>query len=445
MELILPFSFNDFPEDVQIRILSFLNPWELELFARTSTRFLALCRDDERLWFLKCRRRWGSQTQIQNWGGRKISYRHLYHLLEKYENLIGFWHLDDYMTISQSLSPSLVCFEWGSFYITGYMISPSKCGGYGVTKKPFLWITATSNGKGLNYLDTSGSVSLTEKDMSRLDSEKLRSELILVDTELSVGSYFYLSVWENPQFFEFRKRLSTRNGREEYESVYKSPPDGLMTQIYETLGSKLSVTGGKKSKRERTGERQREREKWRRVLLWDSKQFQKLTEYSPAPSRPLQGLWKGICPDRSLNLYLVSYREEWGLFYCKKVDGSCTLDTYRDTVFTASCSASIQYPFSTEEESTYNTRVHVRPRVEANQAGQNHATISSDHHNVLRIFYAHSGYNPYPSSSSGNSDDIDGRIWLYADGTFGFGFLRDDCIVDMRPVIENGRLLDTMV
>lgn len=65
--------------------------------------------------------------------------------------------------------------------------------------------------------------------------------------------------------------------------------------------------------------------------------------------------------------------------------------------------------------------------MEDNQDG--HINVTSSDHDVLRIFYAHSGYNSNPSS-----DDADGRIWYYADGTFGFGFLRDDCIVDLKPL-----------
>ncbi|XP_073126408.1 F-box protein At3g12350-like [Henckelia pumila] len=414
MEFVLPFAFSDFPEDVQIRILSFLDPSELESFARTSTTSLALCRDDERLWFLKCGRRWGSQTQIKNWGGRKISYRHLYHLLEKYENLIGFWFLDYYSTISPSLSTFLVCFEWGSFYITGYRVSPSKSGGYGVTKKPFLWITATSNGKGLNYLDTDGRVSLTDKDLLREDSEKLRGELILVDIQFALNCH--LLMWENPQFFEFRRRLSTRV---EYESVYGCPPDRLMAQICGILGGKHSLTRDTTSKKERR----------QRVQTWDSQHFRKAID-SPTPSRPLQGLWKGVSPNGSLNLYWVSYREVIDYILCENVGGSSKIESYE--AFRALSTVFMESPYPPEEESRYSSRVHVRPP----------RAIHSDDHDLWGIFYADSSCNSNPSYLSGNMDDADGRIWVYTNGTFGFGFLRDDFIVDLKPVVKNGCLLD---
>ncbi|XP_073136209.1 F-box protein At3g12350-like [Henckelia pumila] len=430
MDSSLPFSFSNFPEDVQIRILSFLNPRELESLARISTRFLALCRDDERLWYLKCSRRWGSHTQIKKW---KISYRLLYHFLENYENLIGFWQTEPYSTMSPPQSPSsMALFEWGSFYITGYRILLSK---HGVTKKPFLWITATSDGKAMSYLDTDGRFSLTEKDLLKEDSEKLRGGGLILVNVTFCGDEF-LGLGEIPEYFEFRRRSSTLVEYEN-ESVYRSPPDELMTQIHRTLANKISVTGGDPtSRRARKKGRQREREKWRRVPGWARQSFRKITECCPTPFRPLQGLWKGMGPDGSLNLYLVCYREEWNIILCEKVEGSSTeLEAYRDIVFTASYTAFIESPYSAEEESMYNSRVHLR---QANQAGHIDV-ISSD---VLRIFYVHSDYNPYPSE---NSDDADGRIWIYADGTFGFGFLRDDCIVDLKPMTKNGCLLDIMM
>lgn len=134
------------------------------------------------------------------------------------------------------------------------------------------------------------------------------------------------------------------------------------------------------------------------------------------------------------------YGEEPIKIFCEKVEDSSTeVEFYRrDIVFTASCTAFIESPYSADEESAYNARVHLRPRVEANQDG--HINVTSSHHDVLRIFYAHSVY-----TSNLSSDDADGRIWVYADGTFGFGFLRDDFIVDLKPMVKNGHLLDVMI
>ncbi|XP_075516880.1 F-box protein At3g12350-like [Primulina tabacum] len=434
MEPILPLSFIDFPEDVQLCVISFLHQLELEAFASTSKKYFDLCNNDERLWFLKCSHRWGSQTQIKNWGGGKISYRNLFRLLNQYENLIGCW-IYDYISAGYS---KLVLFEWGPFYITGNRVLPSQHRGYDVIKKPFLWITATSDGQTLNFLDRDETLSLTEKDLFREDSEKLRgTELILVDIDLLDNRCLWLR--ENRQFSEFRKLVHAGNGREEYEIVYRSPPDGLMAQIKEILASKAGVGDIPLSKKERRTERQREREKQRDVRRWRSQRFQKLTNHSPTPSRQLQGLWKGIGPDKMLNLYLVSYGERFDSIYGEIVGNSSRFLIAHDSVFTSRASAFTESPISSEEEHTYSTRTHLRPIVISNQAEQDRsaAPFGDEYLDVLRMFYAIS-----PLFSYHGFDD--GRIWLYADGTFGFGFLGGNCIVDLKPLLKNGHLLDAI-
>ncbi|XP_073135257.1 F-box protein At3g12350-like [Henckelia pumila] len=422
---ILPLPFSDFPEDVQLCIISFLRRSELEAFAATSKKYFHLCNNDERLWFLKCSRRWGSRTQIHNWGGGKISYRNLFRLLNQYESLIGIWSYD-YICVGYS---KLVLFEWGPFYITGNRVFPSQNRGYNVIKKPFLWITLTSDGQTLNYLDRNETLPLTDKDLFREDSEKLRGgELILVDIDLSEDRCLWLR--ENRLFSEFRKLLHAGNGLEDqYEIVYKSPPDGLMAQMKKILASKaINVPDIRLSKKERRTERRREREKQRRVGRWRSQRFQKITDHSPTPSRPLQGLWKGIGHDRMLNLYLVSYGECSDNIYGEVVGNSSRFLISHDAVFTARTTAFTESPMSSEEEHTYNTRAHLRPIAKSNQA-------ELEYLDVLRMFYAIS-----PMFSYHGFDD--GRVWLYADGTFGFGFSGDNYIVDLKPLLKNGHLLD---
>ncbi|XP_073134615.1 F-box protein At3g12350-like [Henckelia pumila] len=431
-----PFSFSDFPEDVQLCILSYLHQSDLEEFARTSKKSFALCNDDERLWFLKCTRRWGSQTRIQRWGGGgggKISYKNLFRFLDQHECLIGFWRSDH----EARSSPPLVLFEWGSFYIVGYHILPPKRGGCGLSKKPFLWITASSNGKALNYLDMNGTLSLSDKDLFRQDSEKLRAtELIVADIDLHGNGYLLIS--ENPRFLAFRQRLSTGNDMAEFEEVYRSPPDGLMAQIYRTLAKKVKVTGTTTSKKEMKRIRKREKEKLRlSVLPWESEHFEKIIDCSPSPSRPLQGLWKGIGANRRLNLYLVSYHEEWEEISCEIVGSFFSTDPspFRGMVISASITAFLESPFSYEEMNMYKSRSHLCSPARSDPA-------SSD---VLRIFYADSGLGPLVPNLSENPEDGDGRVWLYADGSFGFGFRRHDYILDLEPMVKNGHFLDTYI
>ncbi|KAB2628638.1 F-box protein [Pyrus ussuriensis x Pyrus communis] len=65
--------FSDFPEDVQLCIISFLTPPEVASFAYTSKRFVSLCKSDDKLLFNMCDCRWGSKTQIKKWGNGKIT------------------------------------------------------------------------------------------------------------------------------------------------------------------------------------------------------------------------------------------------------------------------------------------------------------------------------------------------------------------------------------
>lgn len=42
-----------------------------------------------------------------------------------------------------------------------------------------------------------------------------------------------------------------------------------------------------------------------------------------------------------------------------------------------------------------------------------------------------------------NPRHVEGRIWQYSDGTFGFGFLSDNFIIDLKHIAWNSQLLET--
>lgn len=66
---------------------------------------------------------------------------------------------------------------------------------------------------------------------------------------------------------------------------------------------------------------------------------------------------------------------------------------------------------------------------------------------VSRILDINSSYDlviPDLAGASANPRDVEGRIWLYENGTFGFGFLRNHFIVDLKYIAEHGHLLDTI-
>lgn len=53
------------------------------------------------------------------------------------------------------------------------------------------------------------------------------------------------------------------------------------------------------------------------------------------------------------------------------------------------------------------------------------------------MLYMNSSYNLVLPGEAGNGSAIlrgEGRVWLYEDGTFGFGFVRDQFIIDLKRV-----------
>ncbi|KAL3812315.1 hypothetical protein ACJIZ3_013583 [Penstemon smallii] len=433
-------SFNDFPEDVQLCILSFLHSSELSAFASTSKRFLSLCRHDHRLWYAMCHRRWGSKTQINKWGSGKISYKHLYRILNEYDNLIGFWRrCGDSDSNSNSSSAPLVFFEWGPICITGSRISPSRNSGYGVMKKPFIYISVTSNGEEVTYLDPDGKFTMIPNLKEDLIGElgALESELIRVN--VSFMGKFHVVVEENSGFYGFTRVVSSPGSvrGEEFENVYGSPPDRIMSEIYQYFANRTSPGGNGASRRQR----RREKEKQGRMKRWETQHFVKIVNCSPNPGRPLQGLWKGICDDMSLDFYLVSYDDIGGIA-CRKVGDSSKPLSYHAPVFWTSSTTFIESPFSHEEDRLYNCRLHLQPPDEAEVNRDR-----SDNRTASRMLFINSSYDlviPDLDGNALNPRHVEGRIWQYRNGTFGFGFLKDNYIIDMKHIAKDGHLLDTI-
>ncbi|KAK1412992.1 hypothetical protein QVD17_34659 [Tagetes erecta] len=428
IETILQFS--DFPEDVQLCILSFLTPSQISSFASTSKRFFSLCRNDSKLWFTLCHRRWGSKTQITKWGSGNITFKHLYKTLHHYDNLIGFWRLSSNQShvktpnLVHNKPPALVFFEWGQSFITGSRVSPSLTGGYDVIKSPFLWMGISPKGEVVNFLQPNESISL------RIDPGLCSGdELVSVDVNHLGECHIII---EERVAFGF-----SRNGNVMNEDVIGiesgSPPDRVTSEIYQHFANRTSPGG------ERSWRRQRRREKEKHGnKKWDSEHFIKIVNYTPTASRPLQGLWKGICEDANLDFYLVAYDDIGGIA-CRRIGDSCKPFSSYSPVFWTSNTTFVESPFSSEEEHIYETRAHLLPPGEI---------ICSQMESVSRILYINSSYDlvipGLTGPNSANPHQVEGRIWEYGDGTFGFGFLRDSHIIDLKHIAVDGCLLDAM-
>ncbi|CAI0464547.1 unnamed protein product [Linum tenue] len=439
-----PYSFADFPEDVQLCILSFLNPIEIANFACTSKRFGPLCQNDSKLWYALCDRRWGSKTQIGKWGEGKISYKLLYKTLNKWENLIGFWRRcgQSQQKVNPAAAaagvakpPGLVFFEWGPSFLRGSRVSPSQNGTYGVLKSPFLIMGISAEGQIANYLDPEG--------QNGADCELGSPETDSIHVNVNFIGDFHFSVEEDESFANRRSSNgeNARSGGDDsgddvgssngFESG--SPPASLpeMVEMYQYYANRSSPGADRSLRRQRRRGKERQFRK-----RWETEHYLKIVDCFPTQSRPLQGIWKGICEEMKLEFYLVEY-DGVGISCRRLGDLSERLSSCMP-VFWTSNPTFIDSPLSPEELHVYDSRIHIRPPPDETYV---------DDEVVMRVMYINSSFDlviPGLEGSAANPWRVEGRIWQYKSGAFGFGFLRDNFVVDLKHIAQNGCLLDTM-
>lgn len=147
---------------------------------------------------------------------------------------------------------------------------------------------------------------------------------------------------------------------------------------------------------------------------------------------------QGIYDDINLDFYLVAY--DIGGIICRRVGdlSSCSAAP----VFWTSNATLIESPFSVEEEYIYDSRIHHHSPAEAN-----HTHCQSPSSMVSHIMHINSSYDLVIRDSAGsfaNPRQGEGRIWHYHNGTFGFGFLWDNFIIDLKHMVLDGCLLDAV-
>ncbi|KAK6938570.1 F-box domain [Dillenia turbinata] len=453
-------SFSDFPEDVQLCVLSFLTPSEIAAFSCTSKRFVSLCQSESKLWYSLCDRRFNSKTHIKKWGSGRINFKLLYKTLSYYENLIGFWRRSGCVRASNGVVslPPLIFFEWGSSFISGSRVSPSKDGSFSVVKSPFLWLGLNPDGESVNLLDPDCKfeflgdferLGVPENDLVPVNVNFMGNTHIVVEENLSFACSSNSGSPE-PKRIGFHRSSSSSNVRIEDFSVAEdgisvvdtvspgSLPDRWMEEMYQHFANRTSPGADRVSRRQRRREKERQGRR-----KWEPEHFVKIVNCSPTASRPLQGLWKGICEDMNLDFYLVAYDDIGGVA-CRRVGDSSPFSGY-SPVFWTSDATFVEPPFSPDEEYLYGSRIHLQPPAPVNcPLGRVRVTDSEE---VSRILLINSSYDliiPDLAGTTANPWHAEGRIWQYHNGTFGFGFLRNNFIIDLKHIAENGRLLDIM-
>ncbi|XP_019096141.1 PREDICTED: F-box protein At3g12350-like isoform X1 [Camelina sativa] len=411
----LPFC--EIPEDLQLRILSFLTPTEISSFACTSKRFASLCQEDGKIWHAMCNRRWGKKTKIQKWGNGQVAYRLLYKTLKGLDNLIGFWRLCGRANPAAS-SPPLVFFDWGPSFVLGSRVLSTGDDTYQVKKTPFLLMGISPEGRSENFLDLGGGGC----NLRSWDDFEASSSGDLVPVDVNFMGNGHIMVEENRNNF----REEQKSSGDESDDVISSPD---FSEMYTQFANKTSPGGERRRQRRKEKERQASRTKW------EPEHFIKVADCSPTPTKPLQGLWKGFCEGRNMELYLVKYDEVGGII-CRKVE-DLSLSRHTPPVFWTPNHLVIRSPFSAEEELLLNSRIHVSPLAEV-------------HENVVSgMLYMKSSYDMVLQGEAGNGNGFlrgEGRVWLYENGTFSFGFLRDQFIIDLKHVaLEDGCLADELV
>ncbi|CAN0873309.1 F-box protein At3g12350 [Linum grandiflorum] len=427
-----PYSFADFPEDVLLCILSFLHPIEISNFASTSKRFVPICHPESKLWYALCDRRWGSKTQIRKWGNGKISYKLLYKTLNKWENLIGFWRRcgQSQQKVNAGLPkpPGLVFFEWGPSFVRGSRVSPSENGTYSVIKSAFIFMGISTEGQILNYLDPEGK---SENWIPGGLNGESESDLVNVNVNFIGDVHFSLEEEDGN-----RRRSSSGEESGEDAGLESGSPTGSLPEMYQYYANRSSPVG------ERSLRRQRRREKQRQVRKrWETEHYLKIVDCSPTPSRPLQGLWKGLCDEMKLEFYLVEY-DGVGIS-CRRLGDLSERLTSCMPVFWTSNPTFIDSPFSPEELKVFDTRIHIRPPPDETYING----IGVDDEVVVRVMYINSSFDlviPGLEGSAANPWRVEGRIWQYKSEAFGFGFLRDNFIVDMKHIARDASLLDAI-
>ncbi|KAK8458387.1 hypothetical protein SEVIR_3G368700v4 [Setaria viridis] len=297
--------------------------------------------------------------------------RRLLRSLHRLRRLRGLWRrLPSSSTNSHSQPPSLATFEWAAApraTLAASLLAPSTRGG-GVSMSPFVTLSIADSG------DTVAAAAAAAGDVP-VCVNFVGNNHIVVEAAAAAGE------------------------DEEVEMVSGSPPE----EMYAHFANRRSPGAG----------RRRRAKHGRRGAFMEPEHFVRIADAEPTQARPIQGLWKGICEDRTPEFYLVAYDDIGGVTCRRFSDTRGQNSGYSPVFWTAG--------------------------VTSNHACSENRVISR----ILCINSSHDVVDPHLSTPLDDARSVEGRIWLYEDGTFGFGFIGSNSVIDLRHVSSAGCILDT--
>uniref|UniRef100_A0A0E0MMW0 F-box domain-containing protein n=1 Tax=Oryza punctata TaxID=4537 RepID=A0A0E0MMW0_ORYPU len=202
------------------------------------------------------------------------------------------------------------------------------------------------------------------------------------------------------------------------------------------------------------GRKRRSKQGRRRGRAMEAEHFVRIADAEPTEARPLQGLWKfrnmekshlatpksfwGISESRTLEFYLVTYDDIGGIT-CRQVSDTRGQNSGFTPIFWTTNTTFLEQPFSEKELDHYSRREHIQG-VDSNHAATENRAVSR----ILCINSSYDVVNLHLSAPLDDMRNVEGRIWLYEDRTFGFGFSGSNSIIDLKHVSSDGCILDAL-
>lgn len=132
----------------------------------------------------------------------------------------------------------------------------------------------------------------------------------------------------------------------------------------------------------------------------------------------------------------MSYDDKEGIV-CRKVQDLAGTSKSGSVLWTSESTTRVVMP---ADETFYNSCTHTRPLCSTAKPGETREVPFEFCEEVIGILCTSS----CDFQSLLGSNNREGRIWQYANGTFGFGYLHSSLVIDFRALCSDGSLLDTI-